>query len=62
MTIGYIHNGNQPVQWIPSDKKPAAFRFSAAEDGIELDNKLSLSGYKATAHYCDTCGVVIAKV
>ena len=61
MSVGYIHNGNQPVQWIPNDKKPSTFRFSATDSGVKLSNKLSLGGYKAEAFCCDACHVVIAK-
>ena len=61
MSIGYIHNGNQPIQWLPSGKKPSIFRFSAVEDGVKLNSKLSLNGYCAKAYYCNTCHIVIAK-
>ena len=61
MSVGYIHNGNQPVQWIPGNKKPSAFRFSVTDGGVKLNNKLSLGGYNAEAFYCDACHIVIAK-
>ena len=61
MLVGYIHNGNQPVQWIPNGKKPSIFRFSAADGGVKLSNKLSLNGYNAEAFYCDACHIVVAK-
>ena len=61
MSVGYIHNGSQPVLWIPYGKKPSAFRFSATDGGVKLNNKLSLGGYNAEAFYCDACHVVIAK-
>ena len=61
MSVGYIHNGSQPVQWTPNGKKPSAFRFSATDGGIKLNNKLSFSGYNAEAFYCDACHIVIAK-
>lgn len=61
MEAGYIHNGNQPVQWIPNGKKPSIFKFSAADDGVKLSNKFSMGGYDAEAYYCDACHVVIAK-
>ena len=61
MSVGYIHNGNQPVQWIPNGKKPSTFRFSAADGGVKLSNKLSLNGYNAEAFYCDACHIVVAK-
>lgn len=60
MQTGYIHNGNQPIQWIPEGKKPSAFRFSVTEDGVKLKNKSGMSGYKATAYYCSNCSIVIA--
>jgi hypothetical protein len=58
---GYIHNGNQPVQWIPNGKKPSTFRFSAADGGVKLSSQLSRNGYNAEAFYCDACHVVVAK-
>ena len=61
MSIGYIHNGNQPIQWLPSGKKPSIFRFSAVEDGVKLNSKFSLNGYCAEAYYCNNCHIVIAK-
>ena len=61
MEVGYIHNGNQPVQWIPDGKKPSIFRFSATDDGIKLNNKFSMSGYRSEAYYCCTCRFVISK-
>lgn len=51
MSIGYIHNGNQPIQWLPSGKKSSVFRFSSTEDGVKLNSKLSLNGYCADAYY-----------
>ncbi len=63
MRRGYIHNGNQPVQWIPEGKKPSAFSFSTAEDGVTLKNKfepIRSNGYKAEAHYCGKCRLVVA--
>ena len=60
MQLGYIHNGNQPVQWFPNDSKPSAFRFSKADDGVSLVNEFKMSGYKAQAHYCSNCNIVIA--
>lgn len=61
MSVGYIHNGSQPVQWMPDGKKTSLFRFSTADGGKKLSNKLSLGGYNAEAFYCDACHVVIAK-
>ena len=60
---GYIPNGGQPVQWIPDGKKPSIFSFSVAEEGISLVNQykpVKTNGYKADAHYCSNCKVVIA--
>ena len=61
MSVGYIHNGNQPVQWIPNGKKPSIFRFLAADGGVKLSNEFSLNGYNAEAFYCDACHIVVAK-
>lgn len=60
-SLGYIHNGSQPVQWMKEGSKPSAFRFSAAENGVELQGSMSILGYEAEAHYCRGCGIVIAK-
>lgn len=63
MRLGYLHNGGQPVQWIPDGAKPSVRSFSVAEQGIPLINQfkpLSANGYQARAHYCPTCGVVLA--
>ena len=46
---------------MPDGKKTSLFRFSAADGGKKLSNKLSLGGYNAEAFYCDACHVVIAK-
>ena len=61
MAEGCLHNGKQPVQWMPQGKKPSMFAFSSADSGIELNNKFSMSGYSAEAYYCDSCHIVIAK-
>ena len=42
MLSGYLYNGNQPLQWIPEDKKPSKFAFSTTDDGVKLNNKFSL--------------------
>ena len=63
MMLGYIYNGNQPVQWIPHGKKPSAFAFSTAEGGVPLQNRfepIKSNGYKAEAFYCGTCKLVVA--
>jgi hypothetical protein len=63
MLLGYIPNSNQPVQWIPEDKKPSLFSFSVTDEGITLNNKFSpfrTNGYKATAYVCMDCKIVIA--
>lgn len=63
MQAGYIHNGNQPVQWIPNGKKPSAFSFSTTAAGASLINKFEpfkSNGYAAEAHYCATCNLVVA--
>lgn len=60
---GYIPNGGQPVQWIPNGERPSALSFSIAEQGVPLINQfkpLKANGYKAEAHYCSNCKVIIA--
>lgn len=63
MRPGYIPNGCQPVQWIPDGEKPSVFSFSVADTGIPLKNcfkPLKVNGYRAEAHYCPKCGIVLA--
>lgn len=63
MQAGYLHNGNQPNQWIPEGKKPSVKAFSVADGSIELKNKFSLfktGGYNAIAYYCNKCHIVLA--
>lgn len=63
MQFGYIPNGQQPVQWIPDKGKPSLLSFSVAEQGVSLINQfkpLKVNGYKAEAHYCSNCKIVIA--
>ncbi len=61
MLQGYIHNGNQPVQWLPNNSKPSPLRFSTADDGVALINQFRINGYKAQAYYCSNCNLVIAR-
>lgn len=63
MRPGYIPNGRQPVQWIPDGERPSAFSFSVAEQGVPLVNQFKPirgNGYKAEAHYCPRCKVIVA--
>ena len=63
MSLGYIPNVKQPVQWIPEGKKASVFSFCIAEYGIPLVNTFSIlkaNGYRAKAYFCVDCGVVIA--
>ena len=63
MQLGYIPNGGQPVQWIPNGERPSVLFFSIAEQGVPLINQfkpLKANGYKAEAHYCSNCKVIIA--
>ncbi len=63
MQSGYIHNGSQPVQWIPDGKKPSMFSFSTTKEGIRLVNKFEpfkSNGYSAEAYFCSDCKIVVA--
>lgn len=63
MQSGYIHNSNQPVQWIPEGKKPSGFSFTVSDDGVTLSNEFKpfkANGYRAKAYYCNKCHLVIA--
>jgi len=64
MQQGYVPNGGQPVQWIPDGEKVSLLSFSVAEKGISLINQfrpLKANGYRAEAHYCSNCRIVIAR-
>lgn len=63
MRLGYIPNWVQPVQWIPDGERPSLLSFSIAKMGIPLMNRFkpfTAYGYKAEAHYCPRCRLVIA--
>lgn len=63
MKWGYIPNWMQPVQWIPDGERPSLLSFSIAQRGIALINQfkpLKAYGYRAEAHYCPKCKIVIA--
>ena len=64
MQLGYIPNGGQPVQWIPDGERPSLLSFSVAERGVPLISQfkpLKANGYRAEAHYCSKCKIVIAQ-
>ncbi|MDO4732089.1 MAG: PF20097 family protein [Bacillota bacterium] len=65
MQAGYIHNGSQPVQWIPAGKKASPFSFSKSKAGITLINKFEpfkTNGYTAEAYFCPDCKIVVAEI
>ena len=61
MKKGYLHNGSQPVQWIPEDRKPALWKGLAAEGAIRLGSGslFEWNGYRADAWLCENCQTVI---
>ncbi len=62
MKSGYMHNGRQPLEWVPADKKPTAFADRYSPDGVPLINDRRFwSGYRAEAFYCPACHIVIAR-
>lgn len=65
MSEGYIHNGRQPIHWIPDGAKPAMLAYNIAKGGVSLRHKPTgpaiINGYSAEAYYCADCRVVIAK-
>lgn len=64
MCLGYIYNGQQPIQWLPKGVMPARVKFTKRDEGVDLKNKFSLlkeSGYTAEAFYCYECHIVIAQ-
>ncbi len=63
MKQGYLHNGRQPIHWIPDGGKPAILAYNTAKGGVSLQHKPTsgIGGYRAEAYYCADCRVVIAK-
>lgn len=65
MQAGYIPGGCQPVQWLPEGNRPPLFHFAVAEHGVALANQfepLKANGYRAQAHYCSNCRIVLAPI
>lgn len=63
MSVGYIYNGNQPLQWLPDGVMPSRVNWIATDRGVSLKNNFKLfkeGGYKAEAFYCYGCHIVIA--
>lgn len=60
MLPGRLHNGKQPVQWLPDGERPSVFAFAAAKKGVSLRNSFGAGGYQAAAFYCEKCKIVIA--
>jgi len=64
MSLGYIYNGQQPLQWLPEGVSPSKLVFTTTKKGITLKNELSFikpSGYCAEAFHCEQCHIVIAQ-
>ena len=61
MQEGYIPDGNAPVHWIPAGKRQAVFRFAVAKDAVVLRCTSGLTGYRAEAHFCPKCRIILAK-
>ena len=59
MKKGYLHNGTQPIQWIPENRKPSIWRGGVAEGAAVCGEENFWKGYRAEAHYCSACKVVI---
>ena len=63
MALGYVQNGQQPVQWMPDGKKPSMLSHKTTKEGVTLVNEFApfkANGYKAEAYYCMNCKIVIA--
>ena len=63
MSIGYIYDPSNPIQWFSEGKKPPfiAVSFTASKDAVKLNSKFKGGRYRAESFYCDTCHIVIAK-
>ncbi len=64
MKQGYLHNGRQPIHWIPDGNKPAILAYNTAKGSISLRHKPTspaINGYSTEAYYCAECCVVMAK-
>lgn len=62
MKLGYLHNGRQPIEWVPKDHKATGWADQLSGHGIPFQNNKSFwSGYRAPAFYCPTCRIVIAR-
>ena len=62
MRKGYLRNTDQPVQWIPEDKKPSIWKTGVADSAVVLSGESSWKGYRADACYCSHCKMVIIPV
>lgn len=59
MRKGYLHNTNQPVQWIPEGSKPSIFKTGVADGAVVLGENSFWTGYRADAWYCPACKMII---
>lgn len=59
MKQGYIPTDTIPPQWIPEGKKINSIRFFSSKDGIEMSGEKCAAGNKATAYFCENCGIAI---
>ena len=59
MRKGYLRCADQPVQWIPEDKKPSIFKTGVADDAVVFGGSSFWTGYRADAYYCTVCRFAI---
>ncbi|MEE1503147.1 MAG: PF20097 family protein [Acutalibacteraceae bacterium] len=63
MRLGYFHDYEVPIKWIPADKKFSLLNFTVVGGAVPLSSeKYSwVKGFVSQAYYCENCHTVIAK-
>ena len=62
MRLGYFHDYEVPIKWIPADKKFSLLNFTVVGGAVPLSSeKYSwVKGFVSQAYYCENCHIVIA--
>lgn len=59
MNKGSLHDGTNPVQWIPEGGKTPFWKYSLGKDAIQLGGGGAWKGYSVAAWRCPVCRVVM---